>query len=339
MVSVVLPVKDAADTLDEAVASVVAQEFGDWELLVVDNGSSDGSADFARDWAARDARIRALEAAGTIVDALRAGVAAGRGEWIARMDADDIAHPQRLGSQLEWLAQRPGLAACGTAVEIRRRDRAGGWQPALAGFGRYAGWIASLDEPEKLARERFIESPLVHPSVMMRRAALDEAGGYREPPGGWAEDYDLWLRMLERGMAIENLPRPLLTWVDGDRRLTRRDGRYSQERFLAAKAHFMARLPNAAEGFWLAGGGPIRKGLGRFLVAEGARLHGVFDVSPRRIGESWRGLPVLDAAELDHGRHGGILLGAVGLPGARENLRGLATRAGYAEGVDFFLCA
>lgn len=339
MVSVVMPVKDAAETLDEAVASVVAQEFGDWEMVVVDNGSTDASAEFAREWARREERIRVMEVGGTIVDALREGVEASRGEIIARMDADDIAHPRRFGRQVEWLRHRPGLMTCGTAVEICRRDRSGAWQPPLAGFGRFAEWIAALDDPATLARQRFIESPLVHPTVMMRRAAYVDAGGYREPPGGWAEDYDLWLRMLEMGMAVENLPEPLLTWVDGDRRLTRSDGRYSQERFLAAKAHFIARLPNAAAGFWLAGGGPIRKGLGRFLRREGALLHGVFDVSPRRIGESWQGLPVEDAATLSHARHGGILLGAVGLPGAREKLRELAAAAGYTEGVDFFLCA
>ncbi|MEM7145009.1 MAG: glycosyl transferase, partial [Verrucomicrobiota bacterium] len=205
------------------------------------------------------------------------------------------------------------------------------------GFREYERWINSLREPDAIAAARFIESPMVHPSVVMRREVVEAVGGYRDV--GWAEDYDLWLRMLERGCRFAKVGEVLLEWRDGAERLTRSDERYSQENFLRAKAHFLGRMEAVrGRGVAIAGAGPIGKRLGGYLRDEGARVELFYDVHPRRIGERIGGVPVRDSEELA-GPGGAILLGAVGIRGERETVRSVAVGAGYVEGVDFFCVA
>ena len=339
LVSILLPVKNAASTLGEAIGSCVSQTWRDWELVVVDNESTDDSRAVADAWAARDGRIRVLWSGGSIVDAPMEAWKVSKGELIARMDADDVCMPLRLEKQVEALGSRPELAGCGTSVEVRRRGP-DGWSPCDAGFQRYAQWINALTTPERVGMERFVESPVVNPTLMVRRDVFAALGGYREPPGNWAEDYDLILRILESGRLLTNLPDKLLIWVDSARRVTRTMTRYSQDRFLAAKAHFLHRLEAVKrEGIWICGAGPIGKSFAALAKGEGTAIHGFFDVHPRRIGETIAGLPVLDGNAMIRSRHGGVLLGAVGQIGGRQRVRDAAEKADYIEGEDFWLVA
>src|SRR5690606_24435607 len=122
------------------------------------------------------------------VAALEAGRAACGGELIARMDADDVAHPARLAEQVAALDADPELAGLGCNVAMFPRRRVG------QGMELYVRWLNGLADPAAVERERFVESPLVHPAALIRAAALEAVGGYVER--GWPEDYDLWLRLL-----------------------------------------------------------------------------------------------------------------------------------------------
>jgi glycosyltransferase involved in cell wall biosynthesis len=193
-VSVVLPVRDGERFVREAVESVLAQTYADLELIVVDDGSTDGTAAALAGF--RDERLRVLrqEPSG-LVAALRRGVAEARAPLVARMDADDVSEPARLERQVELLERRPrvGMAATWTAVidEEGRELRREVLPPAH----------------EDLARRLLLRNPFQHGSVVVRRDALEAAGGYRDDYGA-NEDYDLW-RRLARSWELACVPEVL----------------------------------------------------------------------------------------------------------------------------------
>jgi len=196
-VSVVMPVYNGAAYLAEAVESVLRQSFGDFELLAVEGNSADASPSILAEFAARDERVRVIRQTGRgLVAALNQGVAASRGEFIARMDADDVALPERFARQVQFLRDHPAVAAVGTAMQAVGPDRAPLWR------------MDYPTEPAQVKRMLMTTSCLGHPSVTMRRAAVDAVGGYR-PAFRDAEDYDLWLRLVDR-FELANLPDVLM---------------------------------------------------------------------------------------------------------------------------------
>ena len=328
-ISIVMPFRNAAATLPEALASVLAQDFGDWELLAVDDRSTDGSAAVVRELAGGDPRVRMLSNEGP-PGVVSASVTAGRaaaGEWLARMDSDDLSHPERLSRQWAMTCDRPELDVIGCAVEIL--------SPLGDGMVRHVDWVNTRMEPEEIANARFIENPMVHPSSLMRKSAVEAAGGYREVP--WAEDHDLFLRMLERGSVFGKVPETLLKWRDSPGRLTRSDPRYGDACRHRMRAHFLSRMAAVKErGVVIAGAGPIGKTLALELQAKGVGVRGFFDVHPRRIGETIHGAEVAGLDQFGRRWREAVLLSAVGVPGGREEVAGLAEKAGYVEGMDFW---
>jgi glycosyltransferase involved in cell wall biosynthesis len=199
-VSVVLPVRNAETTIAEALNSVLAQTFTDFEMIVVEDGSIDTTASKVRDAAARDPRVHVVSGGGNgITAALNRGIAAARGHYIARQDGDDRSLPTRFERQVHCLDQRPRLCAVGTAsvtiddagVEIGRLPTRHG--AAAVRDGVRGGLVSPC-----------------HGSMMIRRECLSAVGGYR---GAFraAQDYDLWSRLLER-WDIDNIDEPLYHW-------------------------------------------------------------------------------------------------------------------------------
>jgi glycosyltransferase involved in cell wall biosynthesis len=331
-ISVLLPARNAAATLVPAVRSILRQTHADLELVAVDDGSTDGTRGILERCRERDPRVRIVDGPGRgIVAALEAGRARCTGAWIARMDADDVSHPRRLAEQLARLEAEPSLAGLGTRAALFPRGRVG------EGMRLYVSWIGSLISPEEVARERFVESPLVHPAVILRADALDRIGGYVER--GWPEDYDLWLRLLGSGARLANLPAVRFFWRDHGSRLTRTDPRYGKDRHLALKAHHLARGPLAAArmaAVW--GAGPTGKALAAALAAHGVEVAYFVDVDGKKIGRRRRGAPILGPEELPP-PGGPLLLVAVAARGARALVRAHLAGRGYREGVDFFCCA
>ncbi|HEY5658366.1 MAG TPA: glycosyltransferase [Myxococcota bacterium] len=200
-VSVLMVVHDAETYLADAVQSILDQTLEAFELLIYDDGSTDASARVADAFAARDARVALHRRAHAgLATWLREGVEAARADVVARMDADDVAHPERLARQLAYLRAHPECVAVGTEVLLVDPER----RPIGSG-------VVRLDHEAidaELMRGR--GSALVHPSVALRRAAVRAVGNYRTDVP-WAEDLDLFLRLAERGR-LANLPEILLEY-------------------------------------------------------------------------------------------------------------------------------
>jgi len=315
--SVVLPFANAAATLREAIDSLRAQTFADFECLLVANGSTDDSCALAQAVAADDARFRVVRCDGPFVGALNHGVATTRAPLIARMDADDRAYPQRFALQVEALAAEPSLSLSGCLV------RCFGDRPLPGGMRRYEAWLNALCEPDEIRAALFVESPLAHPSVVFRRAAFDSAGGYRDDGG--PEDYDLWMRMLLAGGRARKVPRVLLEWRDSPSRLTRSDPRYAKARFFATKLRHFPTVVGRERPLQIWGSGVTARRWARALRARGYEVRRFVDFIDKRHGSVVQGIPVEPISQLQ--AEDGFILAAVGVTGAREYIADhLATR-------------
>jgi glycosyltransferase involved in cell wall biosynthesis len=209
-ISVIMPVRNGAEWLAEAVGSVRAQEFGEFEFLIVDDGSDDGAAAMLSRFAAADRRIRLLrQTPQGIVAALNNAIAEARAPYLARLDADDRARPDRLGKQFAFMQAHPEIGLLGAFAE--RIDAA----------GNVVGRLTPPIDPAKLARTLERANPFIHSSVMMRTALVRRVGGYRNAFRA-AEDYDLWRRLAEAG-SIANLADYLTQYRWHHSNLSRRD--------------------------------------------------------------------------------------------------------------------
>lgn len=325
-VSVLLPFRDAADTLEEAVGSILDQRGVSLELIAIDDGSSDGgSAVIER---SRDDRARVVRTgARGVALALEAGRREARGEWIARMDADDRCAPDRLARQLAAIRARPRVAAMGCRVEAFPDAEVG------AGLQRYVRWQNGLVTPEEHRRDLFVEAPLCHPSVVLRPEALAAVGGWRDEP--WAEDYALWLRLDAAGWDLAKVPEVLFEWRHRPDRLTFTDPRYSPERMRELRARFLAKKL-AAPSVIVWGAGETGRRLARALAAHGVETSRFVDIDPRKVGGIARGAPIVGPEDVRRGQEPVVV--AVGARGARDEVRERLVSRGFVDGTDF-VCA
>lgn len=194
LVSVIMPAYNASRFLGEAIQSILDQTVSDLELIVVDDASTDSTLQICQKLAQSDARIRIHQRTsnGGITAALNDALQMCRGQYIARMDADDIALPDRLRSQLRRFDELPHIALCGMAIEIM--DEHG---TTLSRPGVIVG-------SEQVAAALRYCSPIAHPSWMMRAEVARVIGGYRSVAP--AEDYDFLWRVIRQGWAIDNVP-------------------------------------------------------------------------------------------------------------------------------------
>jgi len=332
-VSVLLPVRDARATLPECLRSLAAQTLEDHEVVAVDDGSTDGSAEVLLSEAKADPRLRVVRTGPRgLVSALNTALLHARAPLVARMDADDVAHEERLARQAERLLSDGEVDVLGCRVRLLAEPGA-----RNRGMRAYVEWLNALLGHDEIERDLFVESPLAHPSVMMRTSALRGLSGYRAFDG--PEDYDLWLRAYAAGLRFAKLEQTLLLWRDGPGRLSRRDPRYARERFLELKVEALARGPlRGGRPVVIWGAGPVGKGFSRALARRGVSLLAFVEVDPRKIGKRIHGAPVVGVAGAEALR-GSLHLAAVGQPRARERIRAEARRRGLREGEDLLAVA
>jgi glycosyltransferase involved in cell wall biosynthesis len=329
--SILFPVRNAEKTLLSAVNSLLAQDFSDFELILIEDGSQDRTAEIARKLAGEDARIICVEQSHLgIAAALNAGFKRSSGRYIARMDADDYSFPSRLRKQKEFLDMETSIGLVSCLVEFGGED---------GGYKLYVDWINGLTEPEEIALNRFIESPVAHPSVMFRRSLVETFGGYDEGPA--PEDYELWLRWMDAGIRMAKLPEVLLKWNDPPDRISRTHPNYSVEAFARVKAKYLSRWLERHNPFhpnvWVWGAGRKTRRRVDFLVEHGVRILAYLDVKVPGTGQTPEGIPVLDYRS--YSKHpDSFLISMVNNRGVRTEIRDFLSSAGKREGVDFLIC-
>jgi glycosyltransferase involved in cell wall biosynthesis len=234
LVSVILPAHNARRYLAEAVRSICDQTFTDFECIVIDDGSTDSTAILLAYLARKDPRIKISRLqCGGIVKALNVGLQQAVGQFIARMDADDISRPERFARQVDYLRKHPQCVAVGSRVQL------------VDPFGSPL-WETSPELAHERIEARLLAGDgqgMVHPAVMMRRDAVMTVGGYRREYQ-WAEDLDLFLRLARVGR-LANLPEVLLEYRQHLRSVNR-NRHETQQQLVAgilAEAHAARGLP------------------------------------------------------------------------------------------------
>jgi glycosyltransferase involved in cell wall biosynthesis len=330
-VSVLLPAYNAGATLGPALQSIQRQSERDWECVIVDDGSTDDTSGVARAFAAGDGRFRLLAVPhGGIVAALQAGVGACQGELVARFDADDLMRRSRLERQRRALAEHPEWAGVGAHVRLFPR------RGMTEGLRSYERWLASIRDAEDVRREAFVECPIAHPTLMLRREVLAVAG-YRACP--WPEDYDLVLRLLAAGNELGMVPAPLLHWRDGPGRLSRTSARYAIAAFVECKAEYLVRgFLRAGPGYVLWGFGETGKALAEALARRGKQPTAIIELHSGRLGQLIRGVRVVPPEKLPSLPRQPVLVSVAGLT-PRSEIRAALQQMGFAEGLDFVCCA
>jgi glycosyltransferase involved in cell wall biosynthesis len=232
VVSVILPFYNAESTIESAIRSISKQTFAFYECILIDNNSIDKSPEIAEKLTKADPRFKLVkEKRQGVVHASNKGSLEAKGKYIARMDADDEAHPQRLEKQLKFLEANPQFDAVASRAEYIPH------QQNTLGFQNYVEWSNHLLSNEDILLNRFVEMPVINPTMMWKANSAKKFGLYHK--GDFPEDYELWLRWLDKGAKIAKLPEVLVKWYDSAERLTRTSPVYSPEAFYKIKAKYL----------------------------------------------------------------------------------------------------
>ncbi len=330
-ITVLLPFRNAAATLDAAVRSIVEQRFQQWRLLLVDNASNDAGTELAARWARSDARITLLhEPEVGIAHALNTGLRHADAPYVARMDADDTAHPDRLAMQHDFMRTHDDIGVVGT------RTRFATTVEQSAGMEWFVQWQNAMLTPREHYVRRFVDAPIAHPTALFRRSLVERFGGYAT--GALPEDHELWLRWMHHGVRFAKLPEELLTWNDHPDRLTRTHPNYGTEAFFRTKAQWITawcqRKYGTSRPIIIAGTSSLCRARAATLEACGLRIHGFTDVKPRTVpGYAFvphDRLPPTGAA---------LIISFIGQRGTGDRIAAYLASRGLVEGDDFILAA
>lgn len=329
-ITVILPFRDASQTIQRAVESILKQSFQYFELLLINDGSTDNSLQLLEQFRDKRIKIITLPPSG-IVAALNEGLYSCKTEYIARMDADDYAHPDRLGKQYSFLEDHPEIGVVSSKVRyIGNIDQ-------NYGFFHYVEWNNQLITPEEIYLNRFVESPVTHPSIMMRKEIIKEHGGYAE--GDFPEDYEYWLRLMDKGISISKIDEVLLDWHDHENRLSRRHQKYSMDAFYKIKTEYLAKWINDyfrnPPQILVWGTGKSVKDKSRWLEKNDLEIAGYVDVVEKK--DHWiEGKPVFHYQNIPSKV---FILSYVSNRNGRIRIHDYLTGNGYEEGRDFYMMA
>jgi len=326
-VSVLMPVFNAQDTLAECVDSILQQSLQNFELIAVDDFSSDGSVKLLQSY--YDSRIRIIPGKSKgIVAALNTGLASCRSDYVARMDADDVMHVERLQKQYDVMCNDGGITLCATQAKKFPEEI------IQAGYVEYMRWQNACLTMQDIQNQIYIESPFAHPSVMFRKARIIESGAYKD--GEFPEDYELWLRLFHSGHKMMKLNDVLLDWRESDGRLSRTSSRYSDVAFEKLRADYLAkdaRLQGRRIVFW--GAGRKTRQRAQYVIDNGITPAAWIDIDPNKVGNVYCGAKTHAPDWLQTHDEKPFVLNYVRNHGARGHCRYYLEAAGYVMGENY----
>lgn len=230
LISVVMPARNAEATLDQSLQSLVAQSLRDFDLVLIDDGSTDQTAEIADRYRhALNLRLIRHERSQGVAQSINDGLHAADAEYIARLDADDLAHPQRLERQLAYLREMREVSVCGTQMLIFDGDK---------GPQHAHGILAHPTKSAAIRTALLQRCAIAHPSVMCRRS-LFEYVGYYDSRFDFAEDYELWCRASLLGIQFGNIDAPLTSYRKHEGQVSQQKAQLQFERDMSIKMNYM----------------------------------------------------------------------------------------------------
>jgi len=333
-VSVIIPVYNAGKFFLQCAESISNQTYDDFEVIAINDGSTDDTATILEIAGKRDSRFKIFSFSQNkgIVHTLNTALSISGGEYIARMDADDIMHIDRLRRQAEYLDNNPQIDVLGSLICKFSTSGIVG-----SGFKIYEQWINSLVDHKDITRDIFVESPIAHPSVMMRKSVIVQSGGYQD--NGWPEDYDLWLRLYLAGKKFAKIDDILLFWRDDPDRLSRKSQMYSQKNFYRCKTYYLVKsFLKDKKNVVVWGAKRTSRRYSDMLKGFGINILYYIDVDNKKIGNRINGIKVLSPSDTDlYAKY--PVLSYVSTPGAREKIRSRLVEIGFKEKTDFIMMA
>ena len=329
-ISVLLPFRNAASTLHRAIHSILNQTFSDFELILINDGSTDNSVPIVKK--IQDHRIKLINLSPSgIVKALNFGLTWCSTKYVARMDADDYAYPDRLEKQFQFLESHPEIDIVGSQVRYM------GDKELNIGFNHYIEWNNRLLSHKEMFLNRFVESPIIHPTIMMRFLLVKKFGAYVDGP--FPEDYELWLRLMQEGIQFSKIDEILLDWYDDPNRLSRTGTRYSTDAFYILKSKYLAtwlktqfnHLPPVL--VWGTGKSVHQKS--KWLTKNDINISGYIDVTDKKNG-IFNNKPVIYYQDLPKYN---FILSYVSDRFGRIKIREYLLRQRFKEGKDFYMMA
>lgn len=279
LVSILIPFKNTAVFLDECLDSILKQTYLNWEVLAVNDHSSDGSLKVIQKFAERDSRIQILQNSGTgIIEALRAAYSKSKGQFITRMDSDDIMTPNKLEVLVTSLLDSgKGHLAVGQVKYFSDQGISNGYE-------RYEVWLNQLTKTGNNYSEIYKECVIPSPCWMVYREDFDSCGAFE--PNRYPEDYDLAFRFYEKGLYCIPVDELLHYWRDYDTRTSRTNEHYAQNYFLPIKLYYFLKLDyQDSRPLVVWGAGNKGKKIAQSLIEKQIDFHWVCD-NPKKIGKS-----------------------------------------------------
>ena len=287
-ISIIMPVKNTGDFLADCIRSVLSQDYPHWQLIAVDDHSTDESPLLIAALADADARISLLRNAGNgIIDALHTGYRASDGAYITRMDSDDIMPDHKLSSMLAQLRDS-GTGYIATGLVQYFSDTGLG-----QGYLNYENWLNNLSSHAANFTELYRECPIPSPCWMVHREDFDRAGAFSHDM--YPEDYDLCFRFYRQGLQMLPAKEVLHHWRDHSQRSSRTHEHYADNSFISIKMHYFLLLHYDADlNLVLWGAGAKAKKIAKILIENDTPFEWVCN-NPNKIGREIYGVFLQDS--------------------------------------------
>jgi glycosyltransferase involved in cell wall biosynthesis len=289
-----MPVKNAATYLEECLKSIVNQTLNDWELIIIDDHSTDKSVDIIQKFVSLDQRINTESNEGNgIIDALTLAYSLSTRNYISRMDADDIMAPSKLEFLAKKLSEHPNAII--TAKVKYFADK-----PLGDGYLKYEHWLNDLIDSQNHYTEIYKECVLPSPCWMMGRETLETLGGFKSL--AYPEDYDLCFKAYEREIELLGVKEVLHFWRDYSERTSRNDDNYSDNRFIPLKVKYFIEIdhdPKKELVLW--GAGKKGKAIAQLLLAQNIEFTWISN-NKKKIGHNVYGIIIQSQETLTRSR-------------------------------------
>ena len=282
LISIVMPAFNTAQYLEECLNSIINQTYVDWELLVVDDFSTDATLEVLQEYAVKDHRIKVFQnKVKGIIPALQLAYANAKGQFITRMDADDIMPENKLAFLQNALLEK-GRNFVATGLVKYLSDKEMG-----EGFLKYEAWLNALTQSNSSFKEIYKECVIPSPCWMMYRSDFELIGAFQS--NTYPEDYDLCFRMYQNKMEVVGVNEICHLWRDHQSRASRNDENYADNRFIDIKLQYFLKIDYQKQDLVLWGAGKKGKVLAQLLIKNNVAFSWLCD-NPKKIGKEIYGV-------------------------------------------------